>query len=142
MKPKLLLRIAAVLMFIHTMGHTLGALTWKTAPNPVIGLVIKGMETNHFDFMGRSVTLASFYEGYGFMMIFVYMFMSLLLWLLAADAGNKLCVRLLPILAILLLSLGIIEYIYFFPFAAAISFIAGLCTLATVFTNNTEGTRI
>jgi len=133
MKPKLLLRIAAVLMFLHTMGHTLGALTWKTAPNPVIGLVIKGMETNHFDFMGRSVTLASFYEGYGFMMIFVYMYMSILLWLLSTDPGNKLCVRLLPILAILLLSLGIIEYIYFFPFAAAISVVAGLCTLASLF---------
>ncbi|MDB5089007.1 MAG: hypothetical protein JWR09_3001 [Mucilaginibacter sp.] len=134
MKPKLLLRIAAVLMFLHTMGHTLGALTWKTAPNPAVGLVIKSMETNHFEFMGRSATLASFYDGYGFIMLLILLFIIILLWLLSADAGNSLSARLVPVLAVFLLSMGVIEYIYFFPFAAAISFIAGLCTLASLFT--------
>jgi hypothetical protein len=139
MKPKLLLRIAAILMFLHTMGHTMGALSWKTAPNPAIGLVIKGMETNHFEFMGRQVTLASFYDGYGFTMVFVFLFISILLWLLSADAGNSLSARLLPVLAVLLLLMGIIEYIYFFPFAAAFSFIAGLCTLASLFAGRAKG---
>jgi hypothetical protein len=142
MKPKLLLRIAAILMFLHTMGHTMGAFSWKTAPNPAVGLVIKGMETNHFEFMGRQVTLASFYDGYGFTMIIVLLFISILLWLLAADAGNSLSARLMPPVAVLLLLMGIIEYVYFFPFAAAFTFIAGLCTLASLFTGKANGRTV
>jgi len=134
MKAKLLLRIAAILIFLHTMGHTMGALSWKTAPNPTIGLIIKGMETNHFDFMGRSVSLASFYDGYGFTMILVLLFISILLWLLSADSSNSLSARLVPLMAVLLLLMGVIEYIYFFPFAAAFTLIAGLCTLGSLFT--------
>lgn len=134
MKPKLLLRIAAILMLLHTLGHTMGALTWKEAPNPAVDLVIKGMETNHFNFMGRSVTLASFYDGYGFTMILVLLFISILLWLLSADNGNSLSARLVPLVAVLLLLMGVIEYIYFFPFAAAFTLIAGLCTLGSLFT--------
>jgi fucose 4-O-acetylase-like acetyltransferase len=139
MKPKLLLRIAAVLMFLHTMGHTLGALTWKIAPNPAVGLVIKGMETNHFDFMGRSATLASFYDGFGFTMILVLLFISILLWLLSAETGTSLSARLVPMLAVFLLLMGVIEYIYFFPFAAAFTFIAGLCTVVSLFIKSTSG---
>lgn len=139
MKAKLLLRIAAVLIFLHAMGHALGALSWTTAPNAAVTLVIKGMETIHFDFMGRSVTLASFYNGYGFIMILVLLFISILLWLLAADTGNSLSTRLLPVVSVLLLAMGVLEYIYFFPFAAAFSLIAGLCTLASLFTRDAAG---
>ena len=139
MKAKLLLRIAAVLMFLHTMGHTLGAFSWKTAPNPTVGLVIKGMETNHFDFMGRSVTLASFFDGYGFTMLLMLLFISILLWLLSANSENSLSARLLPVFAVFLLSMGIIEYVYFFPFAAAFSVAAGLFTLASLFTKGIGG---
>ena len=37
MKPKILLRIASILMLLHTAGHTMGALTWKEAPNAAVG---------------------------------------------------------------------------------------------------------
>lgn len=138
MKPKLLLRIAAILMFLHTIGHTFGALSWKNAPNSFVGQVIAGMQKNHFGFMGRSVTLASFYEGYGYMMILVYLLSSILLWLLAADSNNPLSAKLLPVLSVFLLLIAIIEYIYFFPFAAAFSLLAGLCTLFALFTRGTK----
>jgi len=36
MRPKLLLRIAAGLMFLHTIGHSFGASTWKDAPNAAV----------------------------------------------------------------------------------------------------------
>jgi hypothetical protein len=129
MKPKLLLRIAAILMFLHTIGHTFGALSWKNAPNPLVGQVIAGMQKNHFEFMGRSATLASFYEGYGYMMILVLLLISMLLWLLAAESDSRLSSKLLPVLAVFLLLIAVIEYIYFFPFAAALTSLAGLCTL-------------
>lgn len=136
MKPKLLLRIASLLMLFHMIGHTFGALGWKNAPNEAVGQVITGMETNHFEFMGRPVTLASFYEGYGFSMILVMLLISLLLWILSAETGNRLSARLLPLLAGFLLMVGILEYVYFFPFAAAFSFLAGLCTLVALLSQN------
>src|ERR1700754_3944836 len=126
MKPKLLLRTASVLMFLHTMGHTFGVLHWKNAPNAVVGQTITSMQTTPFPFMGRNVTLASFYEGYGISMILVLLLFSLLLWLLSTDTGNRSIARLLPFLAVFLLAMAGVEYVYFFLFAAVVSLLAGV----------------
>lgn len=129
MKPKLLLRIAAGLMLMHTVGHTFGALTWKDAPNAAIGRVIIAMETEHFEFMGRSVTIASFYEGYGFSMIGILLLITILLWLLSNDTGNMSSAKYLTVFTVFLLFFGIIEYFYFFTLPAAFSILAGLSVL-------------
>jgi len=132
MTAKLLLRIAAILMLLHTIGHTIGALTWKDAPNPAAGQVVSGMQSQHFDFMGRSVTLGGFFEGYGFTMIGVLLLVTIFLWLFSSQSTNPLTKSLLPVLALFLLVMGVIEYIYFFPFAAVFSFLAGLCSVAAL----------
>lgn len=125
MKPKTVLRIAALLMLLHTAGHTAGALSWKTAPNSRVAAVVAGMQHEHFQFMGRSASLASFYEGYGFSMIGVLLLISLLLWMLATQPVRPM----LLVLGLFLLFLSVIEFIYFFSFAAAFSLLAGLLTL-------------
>ena len=132
MTAKLLLRIASILMLLHTIGHTIGALTWKDAPNPAVGQVVSGMQSQHFDFMGRSVTLGGFFEGYGFTMIGVLLLVTIFLWLFSSQSANPLTKSLLPVLALFLLVMGVIEYIYFFPFAAAFSFLAGLCSVVAL----------
>ena len=129
MTPKLLFRIAAVTMLLHTIGHTIGALTWKKAPDAAVAAVIAGMQDTHFQFMGRNVTIAGFYSGYGICMIFVLLFTSALLWLLSLQAKGMLAMRIAVMLGLFLLFLAIAEYIYFFPMAAAFSLIAGICTL-------------
>ncbi len=125
MSPKLLLRIAAILMLLHTIGHTIGALTSSEPPNARVGLVIKGMETEHFDFMGRTTTLAQFYNGYGIIMIFVLLLISLQLWLLASALNKSIIIT----FGVFLLIMAFCEYIYFFPFASLISLLAGIATL-------------
>jgi hypothetical protein len=122
---KIALRIAAALILLHMFGHTMGALTWKNAPNVRVAAVVTGMENEHFDFMGRSLTLASFFNGYGYSMIGVFLLVSVLLWLLSIEP-NK---RMIAVLGLFLLFLAIIEFIYFFPFAAAFSLLAGISTL-------------
>jgi hypothetical protein len=122
---KVALRIAAILMLLHTAGHTLGALTWRNAPNARVAAVVTGMENEHFDFMGRSLTMGSFFEGYGFSMIGVLLLVSVLLWLLSAEPNKCL----IAVLGIFLLFLSFIEFIYFFPFAATFSLLAGILTL-------------
>ena len=125
MKAKLLLRIAAVLMLLHTAGHTFGALTWKQAPNIAIKHVIEGMLSNRFNFMGRSVSIGDFHTGYGYGMIGVLLLITILLWLLSTVPVRPIIL----VLGLFLLFLGSVELIYFFPFAAAFSLLAGLATL-------------
>jgi hypothetical protein len=133
MKPKILLRIAATLMFLHTMGHTLGALSWKNAPNAAVAQVVNVMLANHFNFMGHSVSMGSFYDGYGFTMILVLLLVSTMLWVLSSQTNNNLAVRFTRLLGVFLLMMGVLEYIYFFPFAAAFSLLAGICTVWALF---------
>ncbi len=115
-------------MFLHVIGHTIGALTWKQAPNASVGAVITGMQNEHFPFMGRDASIASFYEGYGISMIVVLLFVTLLLWT-SSTAFHR---RTIALIAIFLLTLGIVEFIYFFPLPAALSFLAGLFTLVSL----------
>jgi len=119
------LRIASILMLLHTAGHTIGALTWKQAPNNRVALVITGMQNEHFLFMGREVSLGSFFEGYGFTMIGVLLLISCLLWLLSITPVRSI----IFLSGAFLLFMGVIELIYFFPFAAAFSLLAGVLTL-------------
>jgi hypothetical protein len=133
MSSKLLLRIAATMMLLHTIGHSIGALTWKAPPNPAVGQVIKGMEDNHFDFMGKSASLAAFFEGYGFMTILVLISVSLILWFISAEGKSPFTIKLITVLTIFLLGIGTIEFIYFFPLPGILSTIAGICTLAAGF---------
>ncbi|GAA4098854.1 LIC_13387 family protein [Mucilaginibacter panaciglaebae] len=123
MSAKLSLRIAAVLILLHAFGHTFGTLGWKKAPNAQVGNVINDMQNIHFQFMGRQVSFANFYEGYGISMIFVLLLVAALLWHFSYSIQAK------PIafLTIFLLLLAFTEYVYFFSFAAAFSLLAGVC---------------
>jgi hypothetical protein len=125
MKAKILLRVAAVFMLLHTFGHTVGALTWKQAPDPAVQRVVDGMQQEHFPFMGRQVSLGAFFDGYGFSMIAVLLLVTLLLWMLSTAPVS----RMILVLGFFLLFLGNIEFIYFFPFAAAFTLLAGISTL-------------
>ena len=130
MKPKIFIRISSTLMLLHTAGHTIGALTWKQAPDSTVARLIGDMQSIHFAFMGQQVSLGSFFQGYGIINIFVLLFITVLLWLLSNAVGNTLTGKLLPVVAIFLLLMGVSELIYFFPFAAAISLLAGILALA------------
>jgi hypothetical protein len=125
MNAKVLLRTASVIMVLHTFGHTMGAMTWKDAPNAAVKQVIDGMSGSHFDFWGRSVTIGDFYTGYGYTMIGVLLLVSILLWLLSAEPNR----RFILAIGLFLLFLAVIELIYFFPLPAVLSLLAAVATL-------------
>lgn len=126
MKTTLLLRLAAILLFLHGVGHSFGALGWKHTSDATMAGTIMSMENNHFMFMGRSATLADFYDGYGISMIFVLLVLGIWLWMLANDAGNPLTKKLLVPLTGFLGITAVLEYVYFFPFAALFTALAGV----------------
>lgn len=78
--------------------------------------------------MGTSATIGGFYTGYGYITIGILLLLSILLWLLPAVPN----LRFMLVLGLFLLFLAIIEFIYFFPFAAAFSLLAGIFTLSAI----------
>jgi hypothetical protein len=81
MKPKILLRIAAVLMLLHTIGHTFGTLSWKKTNDSVKQEVIKQMTSNKFPFMGATRSMGDAMDGYGFFGIVNLLLVTVILWI-------------------------------------------------------------
>ncbi|OCX53087.1 hypothetical protein BEL04_01865 [Mucilaginibacter sp. PPCGB 2223] len=133
MKAKILLRTASIMVMLHTLGHTLGALSWKNAPNAAIKVVIDGMLGNRFDFGGKSVSIGDFYAGYGYSMIGVLLMITVLLWLLSNETISTLSRQIRWITSILLLFLGVVELTCFFPLPAVLSLLAAIATLVSLF---------
>lgn len=133
MKAKLLLRIAAGMMLLHTVGHIFGTIEWENNPDPAVASVIKGMEDNQYDFMGRITTLASFYQGYCVVMIIVLLLLSVCLWLFSSTANAGLTRKLVMVFSVFLLAMAVLEHIYFFPLAAGMTGVAGVTSMAALF---------
>lgn len=137
MKPKLLLRIAAVIMLLHDVGHTFGHLTWKHTPDAAKQEVIKQMTDNKFPFMGAVHSMADYYDGYGFAGTLALLFFAAVLWIVSSvdTQTTSMSRKIIFTVSVLLLLWGIDEVIYFFPFAAAFSIAAsvlGFYSLALV----------
>jgi Na+-translocating ferredoxin:NAD+ oxidoreductase RnfA subunit len=77
--------------------------------------------------------IALFFEGYGIIMIFVLLLVSVCLWLIGDDIETRIAQRFLVVFACFLLVVAVTEFIYFFAMAASFTLLAGVCViLATV----------
>ena len=139
MGPKLLLRISAVLMFIHAVFHVLGHMKWKTVSSPSYDVVVKQMTVPKFPFMGAVHSMGDYFDGYGYSIALFILLIACLLWALSDIAlkyppvGLKL---LIPI-TIFIIFLTIDVFVFFFPAAAIYSGLASiLCAMAIVKLNN------
>jgi len=135
MKPKILLRIAAILIFIHSVLHTYGFNTWKEAPDPVYKTIVDGMTGHTFPFMGATRSLGNFYEGFGYAGSIALFLIAVVLWLVSGetDRSANLAKKIIYAVGIALVAWGIDEIIYFFPFAASITLAASVLTLLSGF---------
>ncbi len=126
MKPKILLRIAAVLMFIHDVLHTIGFSGWKT--DPTRQAVINAMTGPKLPFMGANRNMGEFYDGFGYASSIALLLMAVSLWIVSGELGSRsLAKKLMLTLAVILVLWGGDEIVYFFPFAAGISWLSSLC---------------
>jgi hypothetical protein len=80
MKPKIILRISAALMFIHAIGHTFGHAGWKKSPDPQKMEIIHQMTDHKFPFMGEPRSMGEYFDGYGYIVsVFILLIGVLLL---------------------------------------------------------------
>jgi hypothetical protein len=134
MKAKLLIRIAAVLILIHLIGHGIGHFTWQATTDPVKQEAIQQMFSHKFHFMGTMRSMGDYYRGYSLMLLPVYAMSVVLLWLIsnAADTQRRLSRQLLYPIAGAYFLFAVLEFTYFFPFAATMSIGAGLCCVGAI----------
>lgn len=97
--------------------------------------VVKSMKSNEAEFMGATRSMADYYHGYSIILFGLYGMSILILWVLSGSEENvKTTKTISGILGVTYLFFAVIEAIYFFPFAASISGLAGVTTLLSVFT--------
>ena len=135
MKPKLLLRLASIVVIFHDMGHTFGAVTWRQSPDPVKQSIINQMIEHKSPFMGTIRSMGEYYEGYGYAATIALLLIGVILWLASGVSPQnlELVKKILVAIGISLLLWGADELIFFFPFAAAFSLLASLLTFLAVF---------
>ena len=130
--PKILLRIAACLMLIHGLGHTIGHSGWKNSTDPVQQGVIHQMTNPKFPFMGVTRSMGEYFDGYGYACSVAMLLCTLVLWLTSGELYRSpgLAKKMMLSMSVCLLGWGIDEIIFFFPFAAGTSLLAAACAFA------------
>lgn len=135
MKPKLLLRIASVVILVHVLGHMMGHSGWKTPKDPGQQAVVKQMLEYKAPFMGAVHSMGDYYEGFSLCLTAVLLMMALIVWALSGEAAEYPSIAskaLIPV-ACCLIAFALIEFVYFFAFAASISLVAGTLTALASF---------
>ena len=130
MKPKLLLRIASVIIFLHATGHFLGVVNATKGETDEENMVIHAMTEHRFPVMGAVHSFADFLHGFGWIGEVFLLMTAYLLWFTGSLAAVQPAIsrKLSAVLFISLLSQTILEIIYFFPVAYVLSLIATVLT--------------
>lgn len=134
MKAKILLRIAAALIVVHLLGHSIGHSEWDTPDDPRMQEVVAVMKSYSAEFMGATKSMADYYNGYSLIIFGLYGMTILILWFASGfiNEHRMIADKILAPIAVAYLAFGVIEYVSFFPFAAMMSFLAGLLTLLSI----------
>jgi hypothetical protein len=129
MKPKLLLRIAAIIILIHGILHTTGFSQWKQDPDPAKHELIKQMTGQRFPFMGTSRNMGEYYDGFGYSCSIALFLIAILLWIVSGELSSNpsLPKKIIAVISFSLLVWATVEVIYFFPFAAGLTLVASIC---------------
>lgn len=127
----MILRVAAILILVHILGHSFGHMTWDTPEDPKLKEVVTAMKGYKADFMGANKSMGDYYNGYSLMIFVLFALGMVMLWMISGFVNEQrdIARKLLIPIGIAFIMFGVIEYLYFFPFAASMSFLAGVLTL-------------
>ena len=122
---KVLLRVAAGFTALFTLGHSIGATHPLT--QGALGQVVAAMQGTPFELHGSTRTYWDFFQGYGYTLIVVALFLTVLLVLLSLRPMAQ--VRHIAFLtAAAQLAIAVLAFRYFFWAPGVFNGIAAVCT--------------
>lgn len=128
MTATLLYRIAAVLLLLFALGHTVGFLKFK--PPTADGLAVRdSMQSVHFQVRGRDYSYGGFYVGFGLFNSVFLLFAAFLSWHLGSLAtGNPQAIGAVGwALCVVMLASLVLCWAYFNMIAVTFSAILAVC---------------
>ena len=139
MKASIFYRIAAVLLLLFAVGHTLGFR--QTDPSWGVDALVSSMRSIHFDVTGFNRTYWDFFVGAGFSVGVLYLFAAILAWQLGG----------LPVATLLLMrgttwafalcfaAITVVSWTYLFIIPIAFSLVITLCLTAAAWLSTRQG---
>jgi hypothetical protein len=130
MKPSVFYRIAAVLLLLFAIGHTLGFR--QSDPTWGVDALLGSMRTIHFDVQGSSRTYWDLFLAAGFSVGVFYLFAAVLAWQLAGLPAETLAVMRLTrwALALCFAAITVVCLRYLFVFPVVFSVVITVCLTA------------
>lgn len=115
-------------------GHTMSHSKWKQAVEPQKQEVIRQMTEYKFPFMGKERSMGDYYEGYGWAGTITLILMAVILWIVpeATAETKQLSLKIALTVTLSLLAWCMMEFLYFFPFAASMTLLAATLSLLGV----------
>jgi hypothetical protein len=128
MKAPILYRVAAILLILFAVAHTLG---FSQPPDPKWGAdgVVASMRSLHFDVQGSNRTYWDFFMAAGLSIGVLYLFAGILAWQLGSlPAETRSRLRGVAwALALAFAALAVVSWIYLFITAVVFSAVVTLC---------------
>ena len=130
MKASIFYRIAAVLLVLFAVGHTLGFR--QTDPTWGVDAVVSAMRSTHFDVQGFHRSYWDFFVGSGFSVGVFLVFAAILAWQLGGlPAATLAGVRLTAwAFALCFAAITVVSVMYFFMIPIVFSVLVTLCLTA------------
>jgi hypothetical protein len=138
MKASIFYRIAAVLLLLFALGHTLGF----SRPDPQWGVdaLVGSMQSIRFDVMGSSRSYWDFFMGAGYCVGLFYLFAALLAWQLGGLPAVTLAAMRATLwgFALCFAAIAVLSWIYLFIIPLAFSILIALCLAAAAWLSARE----
>lgn len=129
MKPSLFYRIAAVLILLFAIGHTVGFL--QSDPSWGVDSLLASMKGIHFNLQGFSRSYWDFFVGFGLFVTVFLLFAAVLAWHLGGLATETLArMRLIAwAFALCFVVITILSWKYFFAIPIVLTSLISLCLI-------------
>ena len=127
MKPSTLYRIAAVLILLFAIGHTLGFL--QHDPEWKVDALLASMQSIHFNIQGSSRSYWDFFVGFGLFVTVFLLFAAVLAWQLGGLAAETL-LRMRVVkwaFALCFAVVTVLSWLFFFAVPRFVSFLITVC---------------
>jgi hypothetical protein len=129
LKASTFYRIAAVLILLFAIGHTVGFL--QSDPKWGVDSLLLSMKSTHFDIQGFSRSYWDFFLGFGFFVTVFLLFAAVLAWQLGGVALETLVTMrgLAWAFALCFVAITILSWRYFFAIPIVLSSLITLCLI-------------